>query len=166
MNTPASQKAPLEEFKAIVSDGTQKELFVANTVTIKKITDKDNAECWSIIAFQDVINKTTGSPEIFGIHLYISAAPSLKPRRLVAALPPPTAVKDSAIYFKVLDKIPDPDRDLDTQELYQSLDGSVVELEDADRIQGHFSFSALAPDRTPTHVMGHFDILNKGSHSI
>lgn len=122
------------------------------------MTDKDNAECWSIIAFQDVINKTTGSPEIFGIHLYISAAPSLKPRRLVAALPPPTAVKDSAIYSpRCWTKIPDPDRDLGhPRAVPQSLDGSVVELEDADRIQGHFSFSALAPDRTPTHVMGHF----------
>ena len=166
MSTPSNQPSSAEEFSAIVSDGTQKELFKANTINIKKTVDKDNIECWSIIAFQDVINKTTGSSEIFGIHLYISAASSLKPRRLVAALPPPTAVKDSAIYFKVLDKIPDPDKDLDTQELYQSLDGSVVELWDADRIQGHFSFSALGADRSPIHVFGHFDILNKGSHSI
>lgn len=167
ITTPIQQSSD-EEFRAIVSDGTQMELFKANTIKIKKIIDKHDIECWSIIAFQDVTNKTTGSPEIFGIHLYISAAPSLKPRRLVAALPPPAAVTDSAIYFKVLDKIPDPDKDLDTQELYQSQDGTLVEIWDASqqRIQGHFHFSAPGIGEESIHVMGHFNILNTGSHPI
>ncbi|WP_300630512.1 hypothetical protein [Pseudomonas sp.] len=168
MSMSVSRQVPPETFSAIVSDGNKKELFNANTINIKKIVDKDNAECWSIIAFQDLINKTTGSSELFGIHLYLSTASSSVPRKLVAALPPPTAVKDSAIYFKLLDQIPDPDKELDTQELYKSLDGSIVEIWDADlqRVQGNFYFSAAGPDRQPIQVMGHFNILNKGSHPI
>lgn len=168
MNTPSSQQLSGEEFKAIVRYETRNEPFKAEKVTIKEVIDKNGIECWPIIAFQEVVNEQTGSLELYGIHLYISKDLSVPPRKIGRALQPPSALINTAIYFKVLDKIPDPDQDLDTQELHLSLDGLLVDFWEVDnrRVQGYFYFSSLDIYKKPLHIVGHFNILNKESHAI
>ncbi|WP_124428451.1 hypothetical protein [Pseudomonas sp. R2-37-08W] len=159
---------PSEHFKALVEYANNDFNFVANKINIVSSTDITGVPCWTIMAFQDAVNETTGSPEVNGIHIYLPKSSLKGEVDLVGGLTPPDLLQNSASYFKIVDKIPDPQKKIDTIVDYLGTGGAIKYAwsEDNKQVEGNFGFSAIDDNGQIFKVNGYFHIFNKGPHTI
>jgi hypothetical protein len=183
MNIPSTSQRPNEEFTATIKFPDGDFEFKANKINIQKSVDISESECWTIMAFQEILKDTAAKidrdnlKEVIAIHLHIPRETLNDDQMLVTGLPPPpetkpptplTLNKNSGNLFKIVDKEADPRHLIDTIENYLGIFGQITYSWDAEqtRITGTFLLFVSGSNQKIIPIKGNFNLLNRALHPI
>lgn len=174
MSFPSPSQSIKEEFYAAVEFPSEHLEFKANKVNIENSVDTSGVECFTLMAFHDILKDPTKSvtlnniQEVLGLHLYLPRANPTDDRALGRSAIPPLLNAYSGNFYKIVDKVPDKDNRIDTIVSYLGTSGWItyIWVENNTWVRGTFTLTVKGADGIEVKMMGHFNISNTGEHPI